>query len=38
MFFARIARHLEELSDFVRHQIAYLEAIGDCRFRRPAAA
>jgi RNA polymerase sigma-70 factor (ECF subfamily) len=29
MFFARVARHLEELSDFVRHQIAHLEAIGD---------
>jgi len=29
MFFARIAPHLEQLSDFVRHQIAYLEAIGD---------
>jgi len=29
MFFARVAPHLEQLSDFVRHQIAYLEAIGD---------
>ena len=29
MFFSLVARHLEQLSDFVRHQIAYLEAIGD---------
>jgi hypothetical protein len=29
MFFTLVARHLEQLSDFVRHQIAYLEAIGD---------
>src|SRR6267143_4576803 len=29
MFFERIARHLEHVSELARHQIAYAEAAGD---------
>ncbi len=29
MFFERTARHLEHVSEFARHQIAYAEATGD---------